>query len=71
MVGANRVEENGNGKHSSFLRYGGNYCRKKFYSRSPEKTTFLLTNCFNVNSDDDGFFFEKYATLEPSSLTER
>jgi hypothetical protein len=26
---------NGSGKHSSLLRYGNNYCRKKFYSTGP------------------------------------
>ncbi len=25
----------GSGKHSSLLRYGNNYCRKKFYSTGP------------------------------------
>jgi hypothetical protein len=29
------VEVIGSGKHSSLLRYGNNYCRKKFYSTSP------------------------------------
>jgi len=29
------VEVNGNGKHSSLLRYGNNYCRKKVLSTGP------------------------------------
>jgi hypothetical protein len=29
------VEVMGSGKHSSLLRYGNNYCRKKFYSTGP------------------------------------
>jgi hypothetical protein len=30
------VEVIGSGKHSSLLRYGNNYCCKKFYSTFPE-----------------------------------
>ncbi len=34
------MEVNGSGKHFSLLRYGINYCRKKFYSRGPRSLHF-------------------------------
>ncbi len=30
-----KAKVNGNGKHSSLLQYGNNYCRKVFYSTVP------------------------------------
>jgi hypothetical protein len=34
------VEVIGSGKHSRLLRYGNNYCRKKFYSTGPWLSLF-------------------------------
>ncbi len=33
---------NGSGKHSSLLRYGNNYCRKKFFSLGPRRKQHLI-----------------------------
>ncbi len=35
---------NGTGKHSSLLRYGNKYCRKKFYSTGPSCGDILKTS---------------------------
>jgi hypothetical protein len=37
------MEANGSVKHSSLLRYGNNYGRKKFYSTGPDQKPFGYT----------------------------
>jgi len=37
-----RVEVNGSGKHSSLLKCGNNYSRKKFHSTRPRTQTYKL-----------------------------
>jgi hypothetical protein len=55
------VEVIGSAKHSSLLRYGNNYCRKKFYSSGPRpqvitivvRTIGLSHQCQIQNYKDD------------------
>ncbi len=47
-----RVEVIGSGKHSSLLRYGNNYCRKKFYEIASRcKLNFLSLILFRKTFD--------------------
>ncbi len=66
----------GSGKHSSLLRYGNNYCRKKFYStgpwtkkfydietRSKEKLTIKVSPVFNLHVINE-LLLEEFETSE-------
>ncbi len=60
------MEVNASGKHTSLLRYGNNYCRKKFYSTGPRMNrqnqgdrVTLDTQKYGITLKKDFFLTEK------------